>query len=166
MKNISRQIVLVLSLSAVLGLSACATQEPPQPVALEDTSVSGLTIIYGTEPLARSVGFLGGKVYQDGSLKRMSGSIKNLTQATFPVEYQVTWHDVNGAPLPNASSWTRVTLNPRAQKPISSFAKGTEGQSAVLTFKVPADVEIFIPEPDPVEVMRYQQEQAARNAAQ
>lgn len=41
MKNISRKIVLVLSLSAVLGLSACATQEPPQPVALEDTSVSG-----------------------------------------------------------------------------------------------------------------------------
>lgn len=124
MKNISRKIALALSLSAVLGLSACATQEPP-PVALEDTSVPGLTIIYGTEPLARSVGFIAGKVYQDGSLKRMSGSVKNLTQATFPVEYQVTWHDVNGAPLPNASSWTRVTLNPRAQKPISSFAKGT-----------------------------------------
>lgn len=167
MKSISKKIVLVICTAMTFGLSGCATQEQPapQPVALEDTSVSGLTIIYGSEPLARSVGFINAKVYQDGALKRMSGSIKNLTQATFPVEYQVTWEDANGAPLPNSSPWNRVTLNPRAQKAISSFAKGVGGDHAVVTFKVPADVEIFVPEPDPVEVMKYQQEQAMRNAA-
>ena len=150
----------------VLCLAGCKSQTTPAvaPAALEDTSIPNLTIIYGSEPVARSLGFVKGKVFRDGQLMKLTGSVKNLSQATFPIGYQVAWTDGDGAPLMNSPSWIRVTLNPRAEKPIVNVAKETRGAQAIVTFKVPADVQIFIPEPDPVEVMKYQQEMAARQS--
>lgn len=154
--------------ASVLGLSGCQSTSEPQvtPAALEDQSIPNLTIIYGSQPVAHSLGFINGRVQRDGQLMKLTGSVKNLTEGTFPIEYQVVWLDADGAPLMNAPSWTRVTLNPRAEKPVVSIAKETRGSKAIVTFKVPADVQIFIPEPDPVEVMKYQQEMAARQARQ
>ena len=162
MKNL---FTLVLTFATVAFIAGCANN-PPVATPLEDHSVPGLTIIYGSEPLAGAVGFINAKVYKDGNLERLSGSVKNLTQTAFTIEYQVIWQDINGSPLPNASPWNRFTLNPRAQKPITSIAKGVDGKTAILTFKVPMDVQIFVPEPDPVEVMNYQQELLRRTQNQ
>lgn len=155
-------------LAASLVLSGCQSTNVPQitPAALEDQSIPNLTIIYGSQPLAQSLGFINGRVQRDGKLMKLTGSVKNLTEGTFPIEYQVSWVDADGAALMNSPSWNRVTLNPRAEKPIVSLAKEMRGSKAIVTFKVPADIQIFIPEPDPVEVMKYQQEMAARQVRQ
>lgn len=154
---------MALMASLLTGCVA-TTENVVPPVVLEDTSLPGLTIVYGSEDMARSVGVVKPQIIQEGGLMRLTGSIKNLTQYSFPIEYQIIWSDGVGGALPYAPSWQRVTLPGRAQKPFSNFGKDKRAAMATINFRFPKDIEIFVPEPDPMELMKYQQELQARQA--
>ncbi|MCD8338972.1 MAG: hypothetical protein LUC43_02045 [Burkholderiales bacterium] len=126
-------------------------------LVLEDTSIPKLTIIYTNEDVARAVGVINARVQQMGGLERLTGSIKNLSTTQFPIEYQVTWTDAYDGALNSSSPWIRVTLPGRGKKPFSIIGKDPHAALATMTIRVPTDVEIIVPGPDPEEAMQYQQ---------
>lgn len=154
----------IACLAVVSLLAGCANQQPTIPSApLEEMVQANLKIIYGTPTLANAIKFVEGNVFQDGRLYKCVGSFKNLTSSEFPIEYQVTWKDANGGSVQSPSSWQRVTMYPRSEKPITAIAKDVTARSAIVTIKLPQDLQIFIPAPDPIEYENYRRNYIENN---
>ncbi len=155
---------LLALFAATSLLVGCASQEPVVPSApLEETPQSDIKIIYGLQELANSVKVIEPKVFLDGRLYKFTGSLKNLTSAEFPVEYQVIWKAADGGAAQSPSSWQRVTLYPRSEKPITAIAKDINARSVIVTIKLPQDLQIFIPAPDPIEYENYRRNYIEKN---
>ena len=155
-----KKIFIASALSALL-LAGCTTPPPaaePEPIQLEVAPCPGVTVTFADENVARGVAVMTARIAKQGTLPQLALTFKNISQIKFPIEYRVEWLDENGAPLMTSSAWQRITLTGSAMKSVSSIGKAQNAQTANVSVRFPIDVEIFVPEPDPVELMQVQQQ--------
>ena len=141
-----------------LALCACVRQEQQlQPVQLEDHSHPQITVVYGSESEQACVRVERKTLDDSGKLPRCIIHLKNLTKVKLPVEYQFSWLDAYGAPLQSSSAWQRVTLAQNGEKSLVDMGKSPEARTVIFYLRFPTDVQIWVPTPDPVQVMEEQQ---------
>lgn len=154
-------LVLAAAVSAVL-LSGCATEQPAvvqeEPVQLVDRSVPNVTFTYATESIARGVKALNARIVQSGQFPKLTFELVNFTQAPYPIEYRIQWMDADGAPVLTTAPWLQTNLSGMEVKPIASLGKQVNAKAAIVTFRFPTSVEIYVPTPDPVEQMRIERQ--------
>lgn len=153
---------LILPLLA-LALCACVKQEQqpqqPQAVQLEDRSHPRITVVYGGEAEQACVRVERKTLDDSGNLPRCIIQLKNLTTSRLPIEYQFAWLDAYGAPLQSSSAWQRVTLAQNGEKSLVDMGKSPEASTVTFYLRFPTDVQIWVPTPDPVQMMEEQRNQ-------
>lgn len=164
-------------LSGTLILCGCATNTPPaaapaqapEPLLLSANVAPGVAVHYESELVAQALQVVGANINTSNRLPKLSFQIRNKISQRYPIEYRIEWLDANGAPLIVSSAWQQVTLSGNAIRGIQSIGKSPEAKSVNIALRIPQPVEIFIPEPDPMEQMKMQQEynrQLMQNAQQ
>lgn len=161
-----RLAALSAAASAALLLSAgCTTPPLPEPStaadpvpALTAQVAPAVTVHYDNELVARALQVVNASMTKSGQLPKLAFSIRNKISERYPIEYQIEWRDADGAPLLVSSAWQQVTLTGNADKAVQSIGKSVNARSAAITIRIPQQVEIYVPEPDPVEQMKMQQQ--------
>lgn len=143
-----------------LILCACSKEEPPvQVISLEDRSHPQITIVYASEDVAHYVEIVDKNMDLSRNLPRSIIRVKNRSAASLPLEYQFVWLDDYGAPLLSRSAWQRTTLPQNGEKSFADMGKSPLAKTVTFYVRFPNDVEIWVPTPDPVEMMKQQQTQ-------
>ena len=151
--------------AAALIAAGCATPPLPAPTeaadpvpALTAEAAPGVTVHYDNELTARALAVPSAKITKVGQLPKLAVSIRNRTSERLRIEYQIEWRDADGAPIMVSNAWQQVLLSGNTTKAVLSIGKSVNAQSAAITLRAPIDAEIFVPEPDPVEQMKLQQQ--------
>ena len=113
---------------------------------------------YDNELVARMVEVKNARINTSARLPKLTFQIHNLSSQRLPIEYQIEWRDADGAPLMVSNAWQQVLLSGNTTKAVLSIGKSVNARSAAITLRAPIDAEIFVPEPDPVEQMKLQQQ--------
>lgn len=143
-----------------LMLCACSKEEPPvQTISLEDRSHPQITVVYASEDVAQCVEIADRNMDMSRNLPRCIIRVKNRAAASLPIEYQFVWLDSYGAPLLSRSAWQRTTLPQNGEKSFADMGKSPLAKTVTFYVRFPKDVEIWVPTPDPVDMMKQQQVQ-------
>lgn len=154
------KLKLVVMAIMTLILCACSKEEPPvQVISLEDRSHPQITIVYASEDVAHYVEIVDKNMDLSRNLPRSIIRIKNRATASLPLEYQFVWLDGYGAPLLSRSAWQRTTLPQNGEKSFADMGKSPLAKTVTFYVRFPKDVEIWVPTPDPVDMMKQQQAQ-------
>lgn len=163
--KLSRLLTVLATATALLTAAGCTTPPLPEPSSAADpvpalsTQVApAVTVHYDNELVARALQVVNASMTKSGQLPKLAFSIRNKISERYAIEYQIEWRDGNGAPLLVSSAWQQLTLTGNGEKAIASIGKSIHAQSAHITIRIPQHVEIFVPEPDPVEQMKLQQQ--------
>lgn len=157
--------IILCSAVALTLLGGCATNEPqqvpqaqPEPVLLDVSPAQNVHVTFADENIARGVAVMTARIGQVGTLPQLTLVVKNVTQLKFPIEYQIEWTDENGTPLMTSAAWQRITLTGNMKKSLSNIGKSQDARIANVAIRFPVDIEIYVPEPDPMAQMKLQQE--------
>ncbi len=152
---------LLLSLMLCFTLIGCAESGAPRIVKEEkdprpkmakeyytDNSYGRVQLIYGSKNIYKWINLKNVHMGMSGKLAKFALTIENRTQSSLPIEYQVTWLDNQGFPLPvSTPAWIRFNLPENAEKHIMSLAKMPEGYSAQVIVRGADDIKILVPLP-------------------
>lgn len=152
---------LKLALIAIMILLLCACSKKEEPsvpsISLEDRSHPQITIVYASEHVASCVEITDKNMDISRKLPRSIIRVKNRASANLPIEYQFVWLDSYGAPLLSSSAWQRTTLPQNGEKSFVDMGKSLSAKTVTFYVRFPTDVEIWVPAPDPVEMLKQQQ---------
>lgn len=166
-----KKLLLALFTSSLV-LCACKTTvpaAPPEPLLLSANVAPGVTAHYDNEIVAQALEVVRANINTSGRLPKLSFQIRNKISQRYPIEYRVEWLDSDGAPLLVSTAWQQVTLSGNSIRGIQSIGKSPDAKSVNISLRIPQPVEIFVPEPDPMEQMKMQQQynqQVMENAQQ
>ena len=158
------QKISLAAVASALVLAGCAQQpvsQPgtPEPVpALSAEIAPGVTVHYDNELVARMIEVKNARINTSARLPKLTFLIHNRSSQRLPIEYQIEWRDADGAPLIVSSGWLQATVSGNTEKAVQSIGKSVDAKSAAVTVRVPNVTEFYSAEPDPVEVMRMQQQ--------
>lgn len=167
----------IVLLSGAFILSGCSTMKEQlsaspaevEPILLSANVAQGVSVHYESELVARALQVVNAKIDTKERLPKLSFQIRNLISQRYPIEYRIEWLDSNGAPLMISSAWQQVTLSGNAIRAVLSIGKSVDAKSVNIALRIPQPVEIFVPEADPMEQMKMQEEynrQMMQNAQQ
>lgn len=147
---------LLLAMAVMLSLGGCASNNTEQEVQvpLEIRSNPQLAIIYSDEMAARALVPMSINVDNSQKLPRAVVRMKNRATIDVPMEYQVQWEDAYGAPIQTKAAWQRMVMPANAEKTIVNLGKSEDAKTATIHIRLATDVEIWVPYPDPVELIR------------
>ena len=153
--------LFVLAVGAMFVLGGCAQQptEPvpePQPPELVSKVAPDVLVSYENECVSRALSVRSARIVRDGVVPKLIFTIRNNVSDRYPIEYQVEWRDGDGAPIMVSKAWLRVILTGNADKAVVNMAKMKDAVSVAITIRLPREVEIFVPEVDPVQQMQQQ----------
>ncbi len=147
----------IIALSIVACNSTSDNVLPPVDLELQVTPE--IRIVYDSDLLARSVGIDSSSVDTTKGTPRAVINIKNTAGVAYTIEYQVVWMDEFGAPQQSSSSWARKSMPQNGEYNIVSMAKEPNMKKVKVHFRLPSDVEIWIPRPNPIQEYHNQQNQ-------
>lgn len=111
-------------------------------------SSNRVLILYGSKNIHKWVNIKDVRMGTSGNLPKMAVTIENRTQSSLPIEYQVTWLDGDGFPLPvSTQAWIRISLPGNADKHIMSLAKMPSAYSAQILVRGAEDIKVLVPLP-------------------
>lgn len=151
----------VLALILCLSLAACGQSGKPRivkedsPAKVEmgkdyysDYSHPRVAIHYGSKNIYKWIDIVNPRMGSAGNLAKFAITIRNNTQNTLPVEYQITWLDREYFPLPvSTAAWNRFDLAENADKQIVSVAKMPEAYYVQIELRGAKDIKILVPLP-------------------
>ena len=168
-----KKLCLALACGALV-LCGCQTPAPvsapePEPLLLSANVAPGVAVHYDHELVASALEVVRANINASGRLPKLTFQIRNKISQRYPIEYRIEWLDADGAPLMVSSAWQQVTLSGNAIRAVTSMGKSPDAKTVNIALRIPQPVEIFVPEPDPMEQMKMQEEynrQMMQNAQQ
>ena len=157
------KLFLIAAASALI-LVGCAQQpvsQPgtPEPVPVLSAEIApGVSVHYDNELVARMVGVQNARINTSARLPKLTFQIRNFSSQRLPIEYQVEWRDADGAPLLVSNGWLQTHLSGNTEKAVQSTGKSVDAKTVAITVRVPNVTQFYSAEPDPVEMMRMQQQ--------
>jgi hypothetical protein len=100
------------------GLAGCTTEQAPpsQPMAPVPAQVD-----FSDSDLRGDLGVGTVRMWRDPSqLLHVTVPVRNLTQTPMPIDWRVTYYDVNGIPLDAPTGWAAITLSPNVFQDVMS----------------------------------------------
>jgi hypothetical protein len=120
-----RWVSPLLGAAALALIAGCTVQpEPsPQPMAPVPAQVEFSDIDLRSDLAIGTV-----KMWRDPSqLLHVDVPARNLTQSSMPIDWRVTYYDVNGIPIDQPSGWAAVTLSPNVFQDIMNNCSTPRG---------------------------------------
>src|SRR5574344_71639 len=161
MNKIFSLCLAVLVSSNLIGCNSTTDVEQQPYVPLEIQANELVKVIFDSELVANSVGIQSASIDKATGSSRAIVNIKNTAGVPWTIEYQTTWYDNIGVPQQSSASWKRKSLPANGEFTILDMAKQPDLTNVKLHFRVPSDVEIWIPKENPIE--KYKQQQQASN---
>lgn len=151
----------ILPLLLCISLIGCAqsgaprvVKEPRTPTPkmtkerYDDVSHGRVLILYGSKNIYKWIHIKNVRMGMAGKLAKFAVTIENNTQSALPIEYQVTWLDEYGFPLPvSTQAWIRLSLPENAEKHVMDVAKMPTGYYAEILVRGAKDIQILVPLP-------------------
>lgn len=117
--------------------------------AYNDASHDRVLILYGSKNIHKWVKIKDPRMGMAGRLAKVAITIENKTQSRIPIEYQITWLDLDGFPLPvSTAPWVRFSLPENAEKHIMDVAKMPNAYSAQILVRGARDIKIKTFDPE------------------
>lgn len=151
----------LLTLVLCVSLMGCAqsgaprvVKEPKEPTpkmardSYNDASNGRVLILYGSKNIHKWIRIKNVRMGMAGALPKFAVTLENRTQSALPIEYQITWLDADGFPLPVSSqAWIRITLPENAEKHVMDVGKMPSAYFAQILVRGSKDIQILVPLP-------------------
>ena len=129
-------------------------EEPKEPTpkmakeSYNDDRYGRVLILYGSQNIHKWIKIKDVRMGMAGKLPKFAVTLENKTQSALPIEYQITWLDAEGFPLPVATqAWIRFSLPENAEKRVMDVAKMPNAYSAQILVRGAKDIQILVPLP-------------------
>ncbi len=150
-------MAILFTSTAMVG---CASTESDAltPLLPLESQISGqIKVIYDSQVMAQSVGVESANIDNLTNSPRLVTNIKNIAGVPYTIEYQTVWANSVGVTQQSSASWKRKSLPANGEFSIVDMAKEPNLTNVKIYFRIPSDVEIWSPIPNPLQEYYQQQ---------
>ena len=155
-KFVKTFLMAFVTASSIFVASGCSNNSGAEYIEntyipLEFQVNKSIKVIFDSQLLVKSVGLASSKITTGNGAIKSIVEIKNIAGVPYTVEYQTIWYDADGVPQQSSPSWKRKSLPANGEFTIVDVAKQPNLNNIKLYFRLPSDVELWVPVPNPIE---------------